>query len=574
VVRRFVPRRAALLLAITVASTALHAATPYVVGRFVDALDRLAPGPAALSELHGLLALLVAAWLVGPALGRLYTLANAFTMPRMRAEIDAALFDWTLRQPAAFFQEGSTGALTQQIRKAGQAAPNLFECFVLQFARVAVTLAVSGALLWTAQPAYAVAFLVFSAAFVALSLAMARSVEPVVERLARARSAVSGRIADALGASDVVRSFSGEEFERRALRPFLEEECDRGRRARIRFTLMRLSQLLLSAGFMTALLWAALGAAAEGRLTAGDVAMVLTIGVQLALSITQLGDDVLACFELVGDLAESLDALARPVPVADRPGAPRLAVRGGRVEFDRVGFAYPGGAEVLRDLSLIVRAGERLGLVGPSGAGKSTLLRLLTRRHEVGRGRIAIDGVDVAGVALDGLRSSIAEVSQSVELFHRSILENIRYARPSASEAEVVAAAEAARCDGFIRARPGGYGAVVGERGLRLSGGERQRIAIARAILKDAPILLLDEATSALDAESEAAIQEALAGLMRGRTVIAIAHRLSTVREMDRLVVLEAGRIVEAGSHDDLLAMGGRYAGLWRLQFGRVAVGG
>jgi ATP-binding cassette subfamily B protein len=566
VVRRFTPKRALLLFAITVLATALQALTPYLVGRFVDTLDAVLGQRADAADVHRLFALLILAWLVGPLIARLYTAANAFTMPRMRAEIDRALFAWTLRQSAPFFEDRLAGALTQQIRKAGQAAPNLFECFVLPFARIAVMMLAAAVLLWTALPAYTVAFAVFTAVFVAVSLVMARHAGRVIARLAEARSAVSGRIADALGGQAVVRSFSGTDHEIRGLHPLIEREYMRGRNARFAFTAMRLSQLVLSVGFMSALLWFALEAALAGRLTGGDIAMMLTIGVQLSVSITDLGDDILACFEYVGDLQESLDALASPAQVVDAPGAPALTPRAGTIRFRDVRFSYPSGDPVFDGFSLAISGGERVGIAGHSGAGKSTLLRLLMRHYDVTGGSILVDGADIRDVAQDSLRRCVAEVSQNIELFHRSILDNIRYGRPDAGDDEVIAAARAAHCHDFISARPGGYATVVGERGVKLSGGERQRIGIARALLKNAPILLLDEATAALDSESEHLIQSALARLMRGRTVIAIAHRLSTIAHMDRIVVLQAGRIVQQGTHDRLLGVDGPYKALWRRQ--------
>jgi ATP-binding cassette subfamily B multidrug efflux pump len=245
----------------------------------------------------------------------------------------------------------------------------------------------------------------------------------------------------------------------------------------------------------------------------------------------------------------------------------------GAIRFDDVGFGYGREKGVLRGLNLSIRPGERVGLVGHSGAGKSTLVNLLLRFFEPESGRILIDGQDIAAVTQESLRAGIAVVTQDTSLLHRSIRDNIRYGRPDASEAEIVAAARKAHAHDFILGLEDwkgrrGYDAHVGERGVKLSGGQRQRVAIARVILKDAPILILDEATSALDSEVEAAIQEQLAGLMEGKTVIAIAHRLSTIARMDRLVVMDHGRIVEEGTHEDLLALGGAYARLWERQSG------
>jgi ATP-binding cassette, subfamily B, bacterial len=238
----------------------------------------------------------------------------------------------------------------------------------------------------------------------------------------------------------------------------------------------------------------------------------------------------------------------------------------GRAEFEHVSFAYPGRAAVLRDFALRIAPGQRVGLVGCSGAGKSTVMALLQRFYDAQDGRILVDGQDVRDVTQDSLRQAMAIVPQDISLFHRSVLENIRYARPEATQQEVLAAAEMAHCRDFIEAMPDGYDTIVGDRGVKLSGGQRQRLAIARALLKDAPILLLDEATSALDSESELAIQAALDRLMRGRTVIAIAHRLSTLRSFDRIIVMDHGRIVDDGSPDELAMRPGPYRELLRKQ--------
>jgi ATP-binding cassette subfamily B protein len=255
-----------------------------------------------------------------------------------------------------------------------------------------------------------------------------------------------------------------------------------------------------------------------------------------------------------------------PHAVVDHPQARPLVGHGGGIEFEGVSFDYQGRRRVLEGFSLCIPPGQRVGLVGPSGAGKSTIVSLAQRLDDVQRGRVLIDGQAVTEITQDSLRAAIAVVPQEVSLFHRSILENIRYGRPDASDEEVFAAARAAYCDDFIRNLPDGYDTPVGERGVKLSGGQRQRLGLARAILKDAPILILDEATSALDSESEIAVQKALSFLMRGRTVLAIAHRLSTLSALDRIVVLVDGRIVEDGSPTDLRRRGGAFEALWRMQ--------
>jgi ATP-binding cassette subfamily B multidrug efflux pump len=282
---------------------------------------------------------------------------------------------------------------------------------------------------------------------------------------------------------------------------------------------------------------------------------------------------ITSIFENIGVVQEGTGSIAVPHLLTDAPNAQPLVVSHGEIRFEDVSFGYGRDSGVLHDLDLQIRPGERVGLVGPSGAGKSTLVNLMLRFFEPEQGRILIDGQDIASVTQESLRAQIAMVTQDTSLLHRSVRENIRYGKPEASDAEIEAAARQAHADEFIaelqdwRGRYG-YDAQVGERGVKLSGGQRQRIALARVILKNAPILILDEATSALDSEAEAAIQEQLAGLMEGKTVIAIAHRLSTIARMDRLLVIDRGRIVEEGTHAALLARNGVYARLWRRQSG------
>jgi ATP-binding cassette subfamily B multidrug efflux pump len=318
-----------------------------------------------------------------------------------------------------------------------------------------------------------------------------------------------------------------------------------------------------------------IGLWAQGTVSAGVVATALPLAWQIANAAGWVSWEVTAIFENVGVVQEGMQSIAVPHASVDRPGARPLEVSRGEIAFDRVTFGYGrrDASPVLEEMSLEIRAGERIGLVGRSGAGKSTLVNLLLRFHDVASGKILVDGQDIAGVTQESLRAAIGMVTQDTSLLHRSIAANIRYGRPSATGEQIVAAARKAQAHDFIVGlrdwnERAGYQAHVGERGVKLSGGQRQRIALARVVLKDAPILVLDEATSALDSEVELAIQEQLLGLMEGKTVIAIAHRLSTIARMDRLIVLEQGTIVESGTHAELLALGGHYAKLWRHQSG------
>ena len=338
-----------------------------------------------------------------------------------------------------------------------------------------------------------------------------------------------------------------------------------------RRSLLYMEKLRLLHAAMTALITAGLLGWAvwmwqQGQASVGDINLICGLGFTILHGTRDLAVSLVDLTQQVARLDEALASLLEPHTMPDAPDATALRPGAGAVVFDHVRFAYPGRPAILRDLDLSIPAGQRVGLVGASGAGKSTVLALLQRLYDADAGTVRIDGQDIAHVTQVSLNYGMAVVPQDTALFNRSVLENIRYARPDATEAEVLRAAETARCREFIEALPDGFATMVGNRGTRLSGGQRQRLAIARALLKNAPILLLDEATSALDSESEQAIQVALDRLMQGRTVIAVAHRLSTLQNFDRIVVMDAGRVIDDGPPAVLAARPGPYRELLRKQ--------
>jgi ATP-binding cassette, subfamily B, bacterial len=308
----------------------------------------------------------------------------------------------------------------------------------------------------------------------------------------------------------------------------------------------------------------------RGAATTGDVVLICTLGIAILHATRDLAVALVDVTQHMARLAEALATLLIPHELRDHPEAEALVKRGADVVFDNVSFRYPDGREVFTDLDLHIKSGQRVGLVGPSGSGKSTLFGLMQRFYDVQGGRILIHGQDISRVTQESVRAAISVVPQDISLLHRSVMENIRYGRPAASDAEVLEAAAAARCDEFIATLPEGLATIVGDRGVKLSGGQRQRIAIGRAFLKDALILLLDEATSALDVESEEMIRDALGRLMRGRTVVAIAHSLPTLRSFDRIVMLQDGRVVEDGDPDRLMQRDGPYRRLVMREMGRL----
>ncbi len=390
---------------------------------------------------------------------------------------------------------------------------------------------------------------------------------------ADARAMMTGRITDAYTNISTVKLFSHTHreavFARQAMTEFMETG-HRQMRLVSAFEIVNhalVVLLILAACGWSVWLWT------QGQVGPGAVAAVTAMALRISGMSHWIMWEMASLFENIGTIQDGIATLTRPRLVVDRPGAKPLEVSRGEVKFESVRFGYGRERPVIDDFTLTVKPGEKIGLIGRSGAGKSTLVNLLLRFYDVDGGRILIDGQDIAGVTQDSLRASIGMVTQDTSLLHRSVRDNILYGRPGASEEEMVRAAQRAQADGFIAHLSDphgrrGYDAHVGERGVKLSGGQRQRVAIARVMLKDAPILLLDEATSALDSEVEVAIQASLQELMEGKTVIAIAHRLSTIAALDRLVVMDEGRIVEQGTHRQLLERGGLYARLWAHQSG------
>jgi len=425
---------------------------------------------------------------------------------------------------------------------------------------------VSIVLLTTVSPAMAGTLLLVSLAMAALIFWLARNGTSIHRAFATRAAGVDGELVDIISNMAVVRAFGATFREHRRVNGAVGAEMTARRRSLLYLEKLRLVHAVLTAVVTAGLLAWGVIMWQHGLATPGDMVLICSLGFTILHGTRDLAVALVDLTQQIARLDEALSSLLVEHDLPDIEDAPALRPGPGRVVFEAVRFAYPGRPPILRGLNLVIEPGQRVGLVGASGAGKSTVLALLQRFYDVQGGRVLIDGQDIARITQESLHHMIAVVPQDISLFHRSVMENIRYARPEASETEVLAAASVARCRDFIEALPQKFETPVGNRGVMLSGGQRQRLAIARALLKDAPILLLDEATSALDSESEHAIQTALDRLMEGRTVIAIAHRLSTLRNFDRIVVMDAGRVVEDGPPEVLANRPGPYRELLRQQ--------
>ena len=478
-----------------------------------------------------------------------------------------------VRQSWAFFQNDFAGRIANKVMQTG---PALRESLVSLLTAVWYILVYGTSailLLGSADPWLALPVVLWFAGYALLLRVFVPRMRDRSTDVSEARSVVTGRIVDTYTNILTVKLFARAREEDAYVRNAVDEHTGLFHASLRLNTLFSLSLTTLNALLVTSTAGLAIWLWTRGMVEVGTVAMALPLAWQIVNIAGWVAWQVTDIFENVGVVQEGMNAVARPLGMPDGRNAAALKVTRGEVRFENIRFGYGREKGLIDGLSLTVRPGEKIGLVGRSGAGKSTLVNLLLRFFELEDGRILIDGQDIAAVTQESLRAQISVVTQDTSLLHRSIRDNIRYGLPAASDSDIVAAAKLAHAHEFIEGledwkQRRGYDAQVGERGVKLSGGQRQRVAIARVILKNAPILVLDEATSALDSEVEAAIQQSLGDLMRGKTVIAIAHRLSTIARMDRLVVLDRGRLVEQGTHAELLAAGGHYAALWQRQSG------
>ena len=560
---------------LSAAAGVMEAGTALILGRVIDAT--VSAGPEAFFDGRNLALILGAVGfflILRPILFALSSASNAIMVqPNVNPLVLSRLHRWTLGQNVGFFDDDFAGRIAQKQMQAARAVTDIASELINVVAFALASLLGSLALLVAIDWRVAAGFLVWLVLYFAVINWFLPRVRKRSAGRAGARAMVSGQVVDTITNIKTVKLFAHADHEDRAalgaMQTFRERALEFGYLAAgFRLTLMTLAGLLpvvLLGG--TILLWQ------RGMASEGDIVAAGAVAIRIAQMTGWVSFTLMAIYSNVGEVEDGMKTLTPRVRLEDGPDAKSLDMVQGRIEMRDLGFAYGREAGGVERIDLTIEPGEKLGIVGASGAGKSTLVSLLLRLYDAEQGQILIDDLDVRHTTQESLRRNIGMVTQETAMFNRSARDNILYGRPDATEAEVIAAAERAEAHGFIqeledhRGRRG-YEAHLGERGVKLSGGQRQRIALARAILKDAPILVLDEATSALDSEVEAAIQTALTRVMEGKTVLAIAHRLSTLTEMDRIIVMDQGRIVETGNHEALLAQNGLYARYWQRQSG------
>lgn len=547
---------------IVISAAVLNQSTSYLYKLIVDSAEA-----GKTSEVVFYALLYPVAILVVQLLFRLSSVTGIrYITPVMKYTSDT-LSEYTLKHSHLYFANRFAGSILTKFGNVvggiGQIIPDFFWNILGSFTGFLVAFV----FMLTVNVQVAGIFIVLVGIMIVMNFKLSPRKRVLSRKHAESRSKLVGRTADLLTNISAARQYVGLEEELSGLKKLTTGRLEAHQRTWRYSEKTRLINALVLFAATSSMFYILVNSWQAGEATTGELVLILTLVSQVAYNLTTIGKIFDSFSQAFGEMEEGLGDIFVDHEIVDSPGAKRLQVSEGQINFKDTTFSYQ--KETIFDhLNLYIKSGERVGLVGPSGAGKSTLVSLLLRQHDIDDGAITIDGQNIAEVTQDSLRQNIALVPQEPLLFHRTIRENIMYGKPDASDEEMIEAAERAQAHEFIKTLPDQYDTLVGERGVKLSGGQKQRVAIARAMLKEAPILVLDEATSALDSESEVAIQKALETLMEGKTVIAVAHRLSTLRRMDRILVIDNGQIVEDGTHDDLAASGGLYARLWEHQTG------
>ncbi len=488
--------------------------------------------------------------------------------PNLRKSITLLLVERMMEHSHHYYQGVFAGSLTTKINDVAANIPQLLGIFLETFISRAMALLIAIYTMWIVNDRFSVSLIIWVTLFLIIAFKSSKESKFFADNRAHIRSLVSGRMVDIFSNMLSVKIFVGKDLEMNGLGKTLQEFVSAIQERDWFFIKVRTYQGLSFIIFQVICFWWLMKGLENHTISPGDFALILALNISILDVLWRISDEMRVFSELLGEVNQGMKTIFAPIEITDRAGAKALIIKKGQITFQEVGFHYNNATPLFTDLSITILPAQKVGLVGYSGSGKTTFANLILRLFDVTSGSILIDNQNNQDVTQDSLRHNISMIPQDIPLFHRTLLENIRYGRTNATDEEVIQAAKRAHAHEFISALPLGYDSLVGERGIKLSGGQRQRIAIARAALKNAPLLILDEATSQLDSVTESSIQESLWQLMQGKTTLVIAHRLSTLLHMDRIVVFDKGRIVEDGTHQELLAKGGLYQTLWDAQVG------
>ncbi|KGP62861.1 ABC transporter ATP-binding protein [Legionella norrlandica] len=543
-------------------------AIPYSLKMIVDALGTHSKNENIFVAVAPALWIGGGSWFALIVILRLQNWWQGYVIPQFQADVRMSVMEYLSRQSYHYFSNQMAGSLANKVNDLPRALDSIFNIITWYAIAAFASIMVALILMCTINYWFAVILLSWIIFQLYISFRLSKKVDQYSKENAEDKSQLSGRIVDSLSNASVVKLFARSREELSYINLSQSNEVRSNKKLTIYMNIFRLYLDIPVTVMLVAMVYCLLTFWNRGLITTGDFVFIFNVSFAIMSQIWYLCHAIAELFREIGIARQAIALLSSPLEVQDVTDAQSLVVTEGRVEFDNVTFHYNQGKKVFENKSVIIKPKQRVGLVGFSGSGKTTFTHLILRLFNVESGRILIDDQDISKVTQDSLRAAISMIPQDTTLFHRTLMENIRYGNPNATDEEVIKAAQQACCDDFISLLPDGYDTLVGERGIKLSGGQRQRIAIARAILKNTKILILDEATSQLDSLTEEAIQNSLWLLMKSKTTIVIAHRLSTLLHMDRILVFEAGKIIEDGTHEELLSKNGLYKSMWDAQVG------